>query len=39
MTQEQDLVPDDPTVNELPDPPGPGAWQWDADKQQWIPAE
>lgn len=34
MTEE--FVPDDPTIEDLPDPPGPGSWEWNAAQQQWI---
>ena len=31
------LVPDEPELNELPETPGPGAWQWDKINQVWVP--
>jgi hypothetical protein len=36
-TDDEFLVPDDPSIDDLPDPPGPGAWEWDPQQQQWIP--
>jgi hypothetical protein len=35
--EQEQLVPDDPTIDDLPTPPGPGAWEWDAVNQEWIP--
>lgn len=42
MTTTQDTTQADPLppqAEPIPNPPGGGSWQWDADAKQWISRE